>query len=160
MRERTYKIRIYGPSRIINIRGKQVRSPLQAVVSSSELQVIKTSLASCGHKDFIVEEISKPYLTEFQEVVNKESLLMPLEKKVVLSYDEVKAKLLSKVAIRPKFTRQRGPKDSPLRDKIKPEVLSPSFFVPIQKVDFEIRIEDLKIESDSILKKLVKESEK
>jgi hypothetical protein len=174
--ERTYKIRIYDPNRIIFVKGKEVRTPTEAIVSKNDLDIIKASLVSCGCKNFTIEDRDKPSLSFFQEVYNKE-VLTPLEKKVVSTYDEVKAKLSSKVTVKQKVsrTRQRGSVFPITQEKISSKVPETSFYiplelqsnkdsiliqVPIKKEDFEIKIEDLKIESDNVLKKFLSESER
>jgi len=174
--ERTYKIRIYDPNRIIFIRDKEVRTPVEAIVSESDLKVIKTSLVSSGCRNFTVENRDETFLSTFQEVYNKE-LITPLEKKVAPSYDEVKAKLSSEIVVKPKIsrTKQRGAVAPLAEKKISTEVPKTSFYiplelqvnrdsiliqVPIKKEDFEVKIEDLKVESDNVLKKFLSESER
>jgi len=174
--ERTYKIKIYDSSRIIFIRGKEVRTPTEAIVSESDLKVIKTSLLSSGCKNFTVENRDETFLSTFQEVYNKE-VITPLEKKVVSSYDEVKAKLSSEIVVKPKIsrTKQRGAVAPLAEKKIPTEVSKTSFYiplelqvnrdsiltqVPIKREDFEVKIEDLKVESGYFLKKFLSESER
>ena len=176
MYERTYKVKIYDSNRIIIVKGKQVRTPTEAIVSSSDLNVIRTCLLSSGCKNFVVEDINEPSLSNFQEVYNKE-VIIPLEKKVVPTYAEVKAKLSSKIKVQPKIsrTRQKGSVNSPIEGKFRNETPKTSFYIPlelqanretfftqipIKEEDFEIRIDNLKVESSNILKKILKESER
>lgn len=176
MYERTYKIRIYDPSRIIFIRGKEVRTPTEAIVSESDLKVIKTSLLSSGCRNFTVENRDETFLSTFQEVYNKE-VIIPLEKKVVPSYDEVKAKLSAEIVVKPKIsrTKQRGAVAPLAEEKTSSGVSKTSFYiplelqvnrdssliqVPIEKEDFEVKLEDLKVESSNVLKKFLSESER
>jgi hypothetical protein len=178
--ERTYKIKIYDPSRIIIIKGKEVRTPTEAVVSDSELKIIKSSLVSSGCKNFVVEDIIDPFFLDFQEVYNKE-VIEPLEKKVVSTYDEIKTRISSKIVVRPrikpriKHVRQKRSATLPVEIKFRVELPRTSFYVPLElqtnrepllvqipmkKEDFDVKIEDLKIESNGILKKFLKEIER
>ena len=88
MYEKSYKIKIYDSNRIISIKGKEVRTPTEAIVTESDLKIIKASLLASGCKNFVSENIDEPFLTTFPEVYNQK-VIAPLEKKVVPTYDQV-----------------------------------------------------------------------
>jgi len=172
--ERTYKIRVFDPNRILVIKGKEVRTPTEAVVSESELNIIKASLTSSGSKNFVVESMDEKFLYSFPEVFNQEAI--ESTKKVhIPTYEEVKTRLTTKKIVFPKVTRKSriSGVEPVLKDRVKISSPKTSFYiptelqrdgknlllinVPVVKQDFEVKIEDLKVESSNILKKFLRE---
>ncbi len=112
--EAKYRIKINDRSNIIYLRGKEIRTPCEAIVSEQELQVLLSSLLAYGTKNYTIKKIQQEVVEsveDFYFIDNKKESKLPHSERKSKIYDEMigidkKVRTMVLTTSRPKEKRQ------------------------------------------------------
>jgi hypothetical protein len=137
-----YKVEIINPNKIFRIKGKQVRSPFEAIVSEIELSSIKNKIKISGIDKYKITEIPPVSLTI--EKNTQEKLLELNSNRKTIVEEKIKKenkpepKVIPSIKPRKKYEIKLGSVDLKIKEP----------------KDTEIKIEELSKQSKTLLEKI------